>query len=134
LTVALLPLDANRMLAKDYGDTQNEPEVRDAFRKKPWQVVNVGGVQIITNTDTPNGYIRWDPKRIFAATIDGQHRLAALRKHFMDGNLPSTALATKVSVLFLVLDPRVGFDIQRMQLSGDDNPILTVVREVFIDL
>lgn len=134
LTVALLPLDANRMLAKSYGDTPEEPDLRDAFKKKPWQVVNVGGVQLVTNTDTPHGYIRWDPKRIFPATIDGQHRLAALRKHYQDGNLPSSALDTKVSVLFLVLDPRVGFDIDRMQLSGDDNPILTVVREVFIDL
>lgn len=134
LTVALLPLDANRMLAKDYGDTQEEPELREIFRKKPWQVSNVGGVQIVTNTDTLHGYIRWDPKRIFPATIDGQHRLAALRKHYTDGNLPSTALETKVSVLFLVLDPRVGFDIGRMQLAEDENPILTVVREVFIDL
>jgi hypothetical protein len=134
LTVALLPLDAKRMLAKSYGDTSQEPELKEALRKKPWQVINVGGVQIITNTDTPHGYIRWDPKRIFAATIDGQHRLAALRKHYMEGNLPTSALETRVSVLFLVLDARVGFDIERMYLTGDDNPILTVVREVFIDL
>jgi hypothetical protein len=134
VTVALLPLDANRMLAKGYGDTPQEPDLREVFKKKPWQVANIGGVQIITNTDTPHGYIRWDPKRIFAATIDGQHRLAALRRQYLDGDLPSSALNTKVSILFLVLDPRVGFDIERLQLSGDDNPILTVVREVFIDL
>jgi hypothetical protein len=134
LTVALLPLDSRRMLTKTYGDTPQEPELKDALRRRPWQVVNVGGVQIITNTDTPHGYIRWGPKRIFAATIDGQHRLAALRKHYMEGNLPTNALETKISVLFLVLDARVGFDIARMELAGDDNPILTVVREVFIDL
>jgi hypothetical protein len=134
LTVALLPLDAKRMLAKSYGDTPQEPELKESLRRRPWEVINVGGVQIITNTDTPHGYIRWDPKRIFPATIDGQHRLAALRKHYIEGNLPTSALETRVSVLFLVLDARVGFDIERMYLTGDDNPILTVVREVFIDL
>lgn len=134
LTVALLPLDAKRMLAKTYGDTPQEPDLKDTFKKKPWKVVNVGGVQVITNSDTPHGYIRWDPKRIFAATIDGQHRLAALRNYYNSGNLSASAHDTKISVLFLVLDPRVGFDISKMELAQDENPILTVVREVFIDL
>src|SRR5260370_31160259 len=40
LTVALLPLDAKRMLAKSYGDTPQEPELKESLRKKPWQVVN----------------------------------------------------------------------------------------------
>ena len=78
LTVALLPLDELKMLAKSYGDTPQEPDLKDTHKKKPWVVTNVGGVQVITNNDTPHGYIRWDPKRIFPATIDGQHRLAAL--------------------------------------------------------
>ncbi len=73
LTVALLPLDTNRMLAKNYGDTPQEPELRDAFTKKPWQVTNVGGVQIITNTDTPHGYIRWESE----ADIRRHHRRPA---------------------------------------------------------
>ncbi len=134
LTVALLPLDANRMLAKGYGETPQEPELKDTYRKKPWAVKNVGGVQVITNDSTPNGYIRWDPKRVFPATIDGQHRLAALRTYYNHGNLSVSALATKISVLFLVLDPRVGFDIAKMGLAHDENPVLTVVREIFIDL
>ncbi len=134
LTVALLPLDARRMLAKSYGDTLQEPELKEALTKQPWQVNNIGGVQVVINSNTPNGYIRWDPKRIFAATIDGQHRLAALRRQYMDGNLSASALDTKISVLFLVLDSRVGFEIEKMHPAGDDNPILTVVREIFIDL
>ena len=134
LTVALLPLDDKKMLAKAYGDTPHQPDLKPAYQKKPWVVTNVGGVQVITNTDTPHGYIRWDPKRIFAATIDGQHHLAALRMHYNSGNLSTLALETKISVLFLVLDPRVGFDISKMELAKDENPVLTVVREVFIDL
>ncbi len=134
LTVALLPLDEKRMLANTYGDTPQEPDLKDSYRKKPWVVTNVGGVQVVTNTDTPHGYIRWNPKRIFPATIDGQHRLAALRTLFNQGNLSVSALETKISVLFLVLDPRVGFDIGKMELAKEENPVLTVVREVFIDL
>ncbi len=134
LTVALLPIDEKKMLATGYGETPRMPELREALQKAPWQVNNVGGVQIITNNKSPNGYIRWDPKRIFPATIDGQHRLASLQTLFNDGNLPSTALETKLSIIFLVLDPRVGFDISKMNLSKEENAVLTVVREVFIDL
>jgi hypothetical protein len=134
LTVALLPLDSRRMLAKEYGATPHEPEVKQALRTAPFRVINVGGVQVIVNNDTPHGYIRWDPKRIFPATIDGQHRLAALREHYIHGNLTAEQLSTKISVLFLVLDERVGFQMSGMELTEDDNPILTVVREVFIDL
>ena len=134
LTVALLPLDANRMLARSYGSTPHPPELKEVFGKEPWRVVDVGGVQLITNSGTQHGYLRWDPKRIFAATIDGQHRLASLRTHYNEGNLDANALETRISVLFLVLDKRIGFDIERMHTAGDDSPILTVVREIFIDL
>src|SRR5262249_30051506 len=77
ITVALLPLNEQGMLAHSYGETPRQPDLREALKKEPWKVVNAGGVQIITNEKSPNGYIRWDPKRIFPATIDGQHRLAA---------------------------------------------------------
>jgi cation transport regulator ChaB len=134
LTVALLPVDERKMLANDYGDTPKIPDLKESLQKAPWQVKNIGGVQVITNSKSANGYIRWDPKRIFPATIDGQHRLASLQTLFNEGNLPSAALETKLSVIFLVLDPRAGFDITKMNLAKDENQVLTVVREVFIDL
>ena len=134
LTVALLPIDDKKMLANEYGDTPRVPDLKESLKKAPWQVNNVGGVQLITTDKSPNGYIRWDPKRIFPATIDGQHRLASLQTLFHDGNLTQAALETKLSVIFLVLDPRAGFDISKMNLAKEENPVLTVVREVFIDL
>ena len=134
LTVALLPVDEKKMLASEYGETPHAPDLKDAFKKAPWEVVNAGGVQIVRHDKTSHGYFRWDPKRIFPATIDGQHRLASLQKIYNDGNLPSVALETKLSVIFLVLDPRAGFDITKLNLAQEENPILTVVREVFIDL
>ncbi|MGW8788900.1 hypothetical protein, partial [Heyndrickxia sporothermodurans] len=90
---------------------------------------DVGGVQLVLNKTSVSGFLRWDPKRIFAATIDGQHRLASLRSFFNSGNLTSKALDTKISVLFLVLDPRAGFRIAADHVSGGENSILTVVRE-----
>ncbi len=134
LTVALLPLNASKTLDSEYGETPLEPDLRDALKNEPWSVNNVGGVQLITNTKNPNGYIRWDPNRIFPATIDGQHRLASLQMLLNDGNLTQSQLETKVSVLFLVIDERAGFGVDSLGLDESENPVLTVVREVFVDL
>lgn len=134
LTVALLPLTDGKLLASEYGDAQALPELRASLAKDPWKVTNAGRVQLVLNNSSPHGYIRWDPKRIFAATIDGQHRLAALQMLYGNGNLSTAALDTKISVIFLVLDPRAGFDFKHLTRSPGENPILTVVREVFIDL
>lgn len=134
LTVALLPLDENRLLAASYGVSPNPPAVPPQQAKAPWAVTDIGGVQLVTNSQTPHGYVRWDPRRIFPATIDGQHRLAALQKLVQEGgHLTSDNLATSISVIFLVLDSRAGLKLDR-QHESQDNPILGVVREVFIDL
>lgn len=134
LTVALLPLTDSGLLASEYGDVQAVPELRSSLAKEPWKTTNAGRVQLILNGSSPHGYIRWDPKRVFAATIDGQHRLAALRTLHGNGHLSVAQLETKVSVIFLVLDPRVGFDAKQLAHPSDENSVLTVVREVFIDL
>jgi hypothetical protein len=134
LTVALLPLTDKKLLASEYGEVSAVPELRPSLEKDPWKVTNAGRVQLILNNSSPHGYIRWDPKRIFAATIDGQHRLAALQMLYNNGNLPAAALETRISVIFLVLDPRAGFDPKHLTRSPGENPVLTVVREVFIDL
>jgi hypothetical protein len=135
LTVALLPLNEKRHLASGYGDAVQPPApFREALALPPWSTLNCGAVQLITAEGAPNGFIRWDPRRIFPATIDGQHRLAALKELLHQGNLSQKALSTTVSVIFLVLDPRAGFDARQLHRPDDENPILTVVREVFIDL
>jgi hypothetical protein len=134
LTVALLPLDENRKLDMGYNDILPPPPLRESLTKQPWQVTNVGGVQIIRATSSPHAFIRWNPKRIFPATIDGQHRLAALKTLHSLGNLPKKALDTGISVIFLVLDSRAGLVLEDTHVPDGENPVLTVVREVFIDL
>ncbi|GAA4019235.1 hypothetical protein GCM10022280_18750 [Sphingomonas swuensis] len=134
LTVALLPLDDEGMLAPKYGDVVSPPVPLDWAKAPVWETRSIGSVEIVAHASLPNGALRWDPKRIFAATIDGQHRLAALKTLVKDGHLPSKTFDSRLSVMFLVLDPRAGFVLAQGQAGEDDNPILTVVREIFIDL
>jgi hypothetical protein len=134
LTVALLPLDENRMLASDYGTIDKGPIPLDWATAPEWETVDIGRVQLIRDASGPNGALRWDPRRVFAATIDGQHRLAALKTLVTDGGLPSKSMDSQLSVMFLILDSRAGFSLAPGQLADGENPILTVVREIFIDL
>ncbi|WP_373047030.1 hypothetical protein [Vulgatibacter sp.] len=134
ITVALLPLDEKRHITSSYGDASNAPEPKPSLRASPWSVSNIGGVQLIQADSSPHGFVRWDPTRIFPATIDGQHRLAALQMLLNEGSLSLDALSTEISVLFLIADKRAGFDTAHLQALPDENPILAVVREIFIDL
>ncbi|MBP8810893.1 MAG: hypothetical protein KBG48_08840 [Kofleriaceae bacterium] len=134
LTVALLPLNDRRMLDKDYGVAGSPPPLPDALAKSPWESKEIGGVQLVTAPKSTNGFISWDKRRIFAATIDGQHRLAALQELVRAGNLPLSTLTTSIPVIFLVLDPAAGLAVPDSQFADDANKILGIVREVFIDL
>jgi len=134
ITVALLPIDSSRMLSSGYADLPKVPEIPERLRTPQWKVINVGGVQIVKSESTNHGNIRWNPRTIFAATIDGQHRLAALRVLVQNGNLNRAQLDTKISVLFLVLDPKAGLLVDQTNLGSNENQILAIVREVFIDL
>ncbi|MEZ0496902.1 DNA sulfur modification protein DndB [Sphingomonas sp. IW22] len=134
LTVALLPLNEEGMLASDYGEAAAAPTALDWAKAPTWLTKNVGSVELITHASGPTGALRWDPKRIFAATIDGQHRLAAMKTLVKEGHLSSKTFDSRLSVMFLVLDPRAGFVLAQGQAADGENPILTVVREIFIDL
>lgn len=133
ITVALLPINAQKILVTEYGDTPIPPNVPEKYTRPPWTVSRIGGVELITGAGSSYGQISWDPKRIFPATIDGQHRLAALQTLYREGNLTNANLATAVPVIFLVLDGRAGLNLDAFSYE-DQNPILTIVREIFIDL
>lgn len=134
ITVALLPLDENRMLANEYGMIEKGPIPLDWATEPDWKTIDIGRVQLIRDATGPGGALRWDPVRIFAATIDGQHRLAALKTLFAEAGLSAKAMDSQLSVMFLIMDPRAGFALAQGQLADGENPILTVVREIFIDL
>ena len=133
LTVALLPLSPERMLDSKYGETPNPPALTGA-NASVYKTIDIGGVQIVRREGTHVGYVRWDVKRIFAATIDGQHRLAALKQLADQGSLSQAQLDTSIAVTLLVMDQRAGLVIDQANYAQGDNPLLRIVREIFIDL
>ena len=134
LTVALLPLNSDGKLDSVYGDTPAPPALPGG-NPANFEVTDIGGVQLVRLKSRPvTGYVRWDDKRIFAATIDGQHRLAALKLLAEHTALTQEQLNTSVSITILVLDERAGLHIDESNFAEGDNPLLKIVREVFIDL
>jgi hypothetical protein len=133
LTVALMPINSQGFLDQEYGSISNAPGLPDGTNPAHFDVTNIGGVQLIRRKVGNLGYIRWESKRIFPATIDGQHRLAALKVLVQEGGLTQAQLETSVSVMFLVLDPRAGLSLEAAQV-GAESPLLRIVREIFIDL
>lgn len=133
LTVALLPLSADRMLDSTYGETPNPPALTGG-NATAYKTTDIGGVQLVRREGTHVGYVRWDVKRIFAATIDGQHRLAALKQLADQGSLSQIQLDTSIAVTMLVMDPRAGLVVDQANYAEGDNPLLRIVREIFIDL
>ena len=69
---------------------------------------------------------------MFAVAIDGQHRLAALKRYCEEGGdylVPgvSSEFDTRIPLIFLILDERIGF-------KGRSANLLVTLREIFIDL
>lgn len=74
------------------------------------------------------GMLRWDRNKVTAVAIDGQHRLAALKK--LLASEPSLASSAWISVIFLVLEPEIGFK----QLGEKQVDHIKMMRSLFIDL
>lgn len=85
----------------------------------------VGGIRI-TSVDNNTGAICWDPKRISAIIVDGQHRFYALRE-IANRPLSCELEETYVPIVLLVLHDDLGF-----RASSDS--LLSTVRKIFIDL
>jgi len=136
LTVALLPLGADGRLDSHYGVSVSAPATDGPFGSADFKTIRVGGIDIARRSmrETSVGYLRWNEGRTFAATIDGQHRLAALRTFLERSRLTAHQLETRVPVIFLVMDERLGFHLDDADKRGARNPLLSVVREIFIDL
>jgi hypothetical protein len=93
-----------------------------------------GGVQFVSIGQQAR--LRWDENRVLAATVDGQHRLWALRTFkedddFRRGTLSITEKKTQIPVIFILLHHDVGFINQQ---DRTDNSIRKISRELFTDL
>ena len=126
LTIALLPKNGV-IIEKCYG----EPDSKPTGRGEGWERIDVGNICIEHLIGQGIGVIRWHKERIFPVAIDGQHRLAALRKYYEERKKyleNSPEFETKISLILLVLDKQVGFK------ERSEKPIIETLREIFIDL
>lgn len=71
------------------------------------------------------GCIYWNKLGVHAVAIDGQHRLAALKRLGANNNPRAKSLG--VSILFLVLDPKFG-------VKAEEKRPVELMRQLFIDL
>ena len=94
--------------------------------------VDVGPIQIREMEDGDVGLIRWNTARISPVVIDGQHRLFALRELLDDAAFIKhlSPDSTRIPILALVLDARVGYEPPRGGPSG----VLSACRTIFVDI
>ena len=127
LTIALLPQNGFT-IEERYG----KPESKPSGKRGNWERKDVGNICVEYLTGTGIGVIRWHKERIFPVAIDGQHRLAALKAYYEEKKetlIPgSPELETKISLILLILDERVGFK------RKSHKSIIGTLREIFIDL
>jgi len=134
LTVVLLPLKDGAI-----GRAHDDIEVRwpdeDPFGDERYNSTADRGFQLAVSKDRDSelAYLRWSREHIFAATIDGQHRLAAMRMYEKNVGLKTAQKVTRIPVIYLILDPAVGFNIEA-QFSGPDPTAVGMARSIFIDI
>jgi hypothetical protein len=141
LTIVLLPKDSTGKIVKDFETyPNNDPEIPyqhgnqfdEFFANKEWERQVFGGVQFVSTHSASLSRLRWDSKRVDAVAVDGQHRLKALKLWMEKKNneLVEVEKATRIPVIFLLLDSTAGFKTAGSQNSG----IKAIAREIFSDL
>jgi len=124
VTMALLPVSDGRMHC-DY-----ESHTLEVRRDGQFEIWSMPGVEMKFFTQGADGpresgqiaFLKWDTRIFSAVAIDGQHRIAALKK-FRDSSHPESA-SSDVPATFLVFDPRL----------PRDKHLLNLVREIFVDV
>lgn len=126
LTIALLPQNGFK-IEDNYGEPEASPPPN--FNSDGWKKIDVGNICVELNQDESIGLLRWHKEKIIPVTIDGQHRLAALRQYCNDLTPGiSHELNTKIPLIFLILDHRIGFK------GRHGKSLIETIREIFIDL
>ena len=123
LTIALLP-QKGLEIEESYG----QPEFIPTASYSNWEKIDVGNICVEYTPDRSIGAVRWHKERVFPVAIDGQHRLAALRCYHESLAPNSPELQTKVPLILLILDSRIGFT------GRSGKSLIGTLREIFIDL
>ena len=134
LTIALLPIKVSpkRGLTIEKYYSNPDPDSVPTGRGDGWERKDVGHICVEYLNNGGIGVIRWHTDRIFPVAIDGQHRLAALKKYYENRKKNFTSdspeLKTKISLILLILDEQVGFK------REPKKSLIGTLREIFIDL
>lgn len=132
LTVALMPSRTDS-LGGDFGPAVPIPALSEDGLGKP---LGLGGIQLHyygSDSDVKSGAgkLRWATERVDAVAVDGQHRLAAIKRFVKEAKRERWSDAS-VPVIFLIADERVGF--KTPHADGDASRTVSALRSVFIDL
>jgi hypothetical protein len=119
VTLALLPVSDGRMHS-DYSAQE-----MDVKNEGDFQVWMMKGLEIRFYTrgeERPRdvgqiALLKWDTSLLSAVAIDGQHRIAALKK-FRDSSHPNAAISD-VPATFLVFDPNLPKDKHLLNLASE---------------
>lgn len=132
LTVALLP-NGLADFGQPHGPALALPPMLGNGLGAP---IGIGGVQIQyygsdDNVENGAGRLRWSINDVDAVAVDGQHRLAAI-KRFVAETKPDVWGNASVPVIFVIADERVGF--RTPQALGEKPRTVGALRALFIDL
>ncbi len=132
LTVALLPAHADSFGGEFGADVDLPPIPGDGLGAP----LRVGGIHIqFYGSDVDQvqgaGKMKWSTGNVDAVAVDGQHRLAAIKRFVKEAKRESWDDAS-IPVIFLVADERIGFQTPK---GADEKPrSVSALRSVFIDL
>lgn len=133
LTIALMPYSMNDQKLLDSFESANfHPPALKAHGPDFAKTLSIGPISLgfyddwmdLDDEGFQMGVMRWNPDEVHAVAIDGQHRLAAIKK-FMQSHPNAKA---RVPVIFLIFDERIGF-----KMHGRES-VTSVLRDIFIDL
>jgi len=142
ITIALLPYDPSRRTTVDRFSADvawkaprlaNEGAGADSYAK----TLEVGPIKFgfwdswenVRDPEFCSGQMRWNTDQVFGVAIDGQHRLAAIKTLVRSGGRSVEELEqTRIPVILLVFDERVGFE------SPEPSSTVGLLRRLFIDL
>lgn len=130
LTIALLPVNAEGFMDQYVNDDRLYDPINDEELDDP---IQIGGIQMqdYKSSGGTVGRLRWDVEKIAAVAVDGQHRLAAIKKIKNRVN-PESLKRTQVPIIILIPHRDVGFSCP--QHPGVDHSIIFSLRQIFIDL
>ena len=128
ITIFLVPHRENRLCEYSDGDW-NPPNHEEAFTHMTLSEdrhtagpISFGFMDSGENVVGRIGMASWNKNEIAAVTIDGQHRLAAMKE------ISGDALNSQVPVIFVVCAEELGY------VNPHNESVIDVMRKIFIDL